>query len=118
MLLRLPLPYLCFQTQDARQFNAGTCQAAVDIVGNEQYILSAVMHADERNQAMSEVLGQDDFFHHMSAAGYTDVERGERGSSEEHLNMTQFKVMQAEKRLEGLTEWIEQSDMELAAVQQ
>ena len=30
---------------------------------------------------------QDDFFHHMKAAGYTDVERGERRSSEEHLTV-------------------------------
>ena len=29
--------------------------------------------------------------------GYDDVERGERGSSEEHLTVTQFKVEQ-EKR--------------------
>ena len=35
---------------------------------------------------------QDDFFQHMREAGYTDVERGERGSSEEHLTVTQFKV--------------------------
>ena len=27
----------------------------------------------------------------MRNAGYTDVERGERGSSEEHLTVTQFK---------------------------
>lgn len=179
----------------ARQFYADAYRAAVDIVGGEQYILSAVMHADERNRAMSEALGQDvyhyhlhvvyipvvekqilwskrckdkslvgtvketimqvssskkwlskpaldeagnpilqrngkpvlkksysvlqdDFFQHMRAAGYTDVERGERGSSEEHLTVTQFKVMQEEKRLEGLTEQIEQSGTELAAVQQ
>ncbi len=61
---------------------------------------------------------QDNFFQHMRDAGYTDVERGERGSSEEHLTVTQFKVMQEEKRLEGLTEQIEQSGTELAAVQQ
>ena len=35
---------------------------------------------------------QDDFFHFMRNAGYTDVERGERGSTEEHLTVTQFKV--------------------------
>ena len=35
---------------------------------------------------------QDDFFHYMHSAGYTDVERGERGSTEEHLTVTQFKV--------------------------
>ncbi|MEI3221343.1 MAG: hypothetical protein V8S01_04755 [Dorea sp.] len=40
---------------------------------------------------------QDDFFNHMRAAGYEDVERGERGSTEEHLTVTQFKV-QAEKQ--------------------
>ena len=28
---------------------------------------------------------QDDFFTYMHNAGYTDVERGERGSTEEHL---------------------------------
>ncbi|MCC8065542.1 MAG: recombinase, partial [Clostridiales bacterium] len=61
---------------------------------------------------------QADFVQHMRAAGYTDVERGERGSSEEHLTVTQFKVMQEEKRLEGLTEKIQQSGTELAAVQQ
>lgn len=33
---------------------------------------------------------QDDFYQHMRAAGYTDVERGERGSTEEHLTVTQF----------------------------
>ncbi|MCD8321812.1 MAG: plasmid recombination protein [Oscillospiraceae bacterium] len=179
----------------ARQFYADAYRAAVDIVGGEQYILSAVMHADERNRAMSEALGQDvyhyhlhvvyipvvekqilwskrckdkalvgtvkemimqvssskkwlskpaldeagnpilqrngkpvlkksysvlqdDFFQHMRAAGYTDVERGERGSNEAHLTVTQFKVMQEEKRLEGLTERIQQSGTELAQVQQ
>ena len=147
-----------------------TYKAAVKIVGGEQYILSAVMHADERNRAMSEALGhdvyhyhlhvvyvpvvekqvlwskrckdkslvgtvketvmqvsnskkwsskevldengktmrtatgkkvlkksysvlQDDFFDAMRKAGYTDVERGERGSTEEHLTVTQFKVI-------------------------
>ena len=34
---------------------------------------------------------QDDFFQHMRAAGYTDVERGERDSTEEHLTVTQFR---------------------------
>lgn len=160
----------------AKQFYADAYKAAVDIVGGEQYILSAVMHADERNRPMSESLGrdvyhyhlhvvyvpvvekqvlwskrckepalvgtvketimqvscskkwasapvlddqgqplktatgkpilkksysvlQDDFFHVMRSAGYTDVERGERGSTEEHLSVTQFKVQQEQQRL-------------------
>ena len=43
----------------AKQFYTEAYQAAIKIVGGEQYILSAVMHADERNRAMSEALGED-----------------------------------------------------------
>ena len=43
---------------------------------------------------------QDQFYRHMREAGYTDLERGERGSTEEHLTVTQFKVAQEETRLE------------------
>lgn len=178
----------------AKQFYHDAYQAAIKIVGGEQYILSAVMHADERNRAMSEALGQDvyhyhlhvvyvpvvekqirwskrckdkslvgkvketvmqvsmskkwaskpvldedgqvlrsksgkpvlkksysvlqdDFFHHMRAAGYTDVERGERGSSEEHLTVTQFKVEQEQERLAGLTEQTQQKAQEVASLE-
>lgn len=160
----------------ARVFYEDAYRAAVEIVGGEQYILSAVMHADERNRAMSDALGQDvyhyhmhvvyvpvvekqilwskrckdpaligtvketimqvsrskkwasqlvldefgepmvskngktilrpsysvlqdTFFNAMRAAGYEDVERGQRGSTEEHLTVTQFKVQQEQQRL-------------------
>ena len=163
-------------------------------MGGEQYILSAVMHADERNRAMSEALGedvyhyhlhvvyipvvekqilwskrckdealrgtvkevitqvsrskkweskpvldaegnpmlnakgkkilkssysvlQDDFFHFMRAAGYDDVERGERGSTEEHLTVTQFKVAQEQQRLQAVTAQITQSEQALDTAQ-
>jgi hypothetical protein len=163
----------------AKQFYEDAYKAAVEIVGGEQYVLSAVMHADERNRAMSEALKkdvyhyhmhvvyipvvekqilwskrcrdpslvgtvketvmqvssskkwlskvaldddgnpilqkngkpvlrksysvlQDDFLRFMQVAGYDDVERGERGSSEEHLTVTQFKVEQERRRLEEL----------------
>ena len=162
----------------AKQFYEDAYQAAVQIVGGEQYILSAVMHADEINRAMTEALGrevyhyhlhvvyvpvvekqilwskrckdkalvgtvketvmqvsrskkwaskpllddagkpvlqksgkpvlkksysvlQDDFFHYMRNAGYTDVERGERGSTDEHLTVTQFKVQREQERLDS-----------------
>ena len=166
----------------AKQFYADAYKAAVEIVGGEQYILSAVMHADERNRAMSEALGedvyhyhlhvvyipvvekeirwtkrckdkslvgkvketimqvsmskkwasksildeatgeplctakgkpvlrksysvlQDDFFEHMRSAGYDNVERGERGSSEEHLTVMQFKTEREQERLAQLQE--------------
>ena len=174
----------------AKQFYADAYKAAVEIVGGEQYILSAVMHADERNQAMSEALGedvyhyhlhvvyipvvekqilwskrckdeslrgtvketitqvsrskkweskpvldkdgnpmlnakgkkilkssysvlQDDFFHFMRAAGYTDVKRGERGSTEEHLTVTQFKVQAEQQRLEAVTGQVAQAEQSL-----
>ena len=177
----------------AKQFYAEAYKSAIEIVGGEQYILSAVMHADERNRAMSEALGQDvyhyhlhvvyipvvekeirwskrckdeslrgtvkerimqvsmskkwdskpaldehgqelrsksgkpvlkksysvlqdDFFNHMRAAGYTDVERGERGSSEEHLTVTQFKVEREQERLADLTEQTQQKEAEAAAL--
>ena len=174
----------------AKQFYADAYKAAVEIVGGEQYILSAVMHADERNRAMSEALSedvyhyhlhvvyipvvekqilwskrckdeslrgtvketitqvsrskkwdskpvldeqgkpmlnakgkkilkssysvlQDDFFHFMRAAGYTDVERGERGSTEEHLTVTQFKVQAEQQRLEAVTGLVAQAEQTL-----
>ena len=164
----------------AKRFYADAYDAAVKIIGGEEYILSAVMHADERNRAMSEALGrdvyhyhmhvvyipvvekqilwskrckneslrgtvketvmqvsrskkwesrqavdengapmvtstgkkilkksysvlQDDFYEHMVAAGYTDIQRGERGSTEEHLSVTQFKLEQEAQRLEAVT---------------
>ena len=174
----------------AKQFYADAYKAAVEIVGGEQYILSAVMHADERNRAMTEALGedvyhyhlhvvyipvvekqilwskrckdealrgtvketitqvsrskkweskpvldedgnpmlnakgkkilkssysvlQDDFFNFMRAAGYTDVERGERGSTEEHLTVTQFKVQAEQQRLEVVTGQVAQAEQSL-----
>lgn len=178
----------------AKRFYEDAYKAAVEIVGGEQYILSAVMHADERNWAMSEALGQDvfhyhlhvvyvpvvekqilwskrckdkslvgtvketimqvssskkwlskpaldeqgapilqrngkpvlrksysvlqdDFFQAMRNAGYTDVERGERGSSEEHLTVTQFKVEREQERLEQLTAQTQQKEQQAASLE-
>ena len=179
----------------AKQFYEDAYQAAVQIVGGEQYILSAVMHADEINRAMTEALGrevyhyhlhvvyvpvvekqilwskrckdkalvgtvketvmqvsrskkwaskpllddagkpvlqkngkpvlkksysvlQDDFFNYMRTAGYTDVERGERGSTEEHLTVTQFKVQREQERLDTLTTQADQQAQSLAKTSQ
>ena len=179
----------------AKQFYEDAYKAAVKIVGGEQYILSAVMHADERNRAMSDALGQDvyhyhlhvvyvpvvekevkwtrrckdpslvgtvkerimqvsmskkwdsqpvlgedgqplktktgkavlkqsysvlqdNFFEHMRVAGYTDVERGERGSSEEHLTVTQFKVLKEQERLSELQETKTEIQSEIAELQE
>ena len=45
------------------------------IVGGEQYILSAVMHADERNRAMSDALGQDVYHYHLHVVYVPVVEK-------------------------------------------
>lgn len=179
----------------AKMFYEDAYRAAAEIVGGEQYILSAVMHADERNRAMSETLGediyhyhlhvvyvpvvekkilwtkrckdkslvgtvketimqvssskkwtskpaldesgniilqkngkpvlrksysvlQDDFFNAMKKAGYTDIERGERGSTEEHLTVTQFKVEREKERLSQLEKQVEDKQNELENIEE
>lgn len=54
----------------------------------------------------------------MRSAGYTDIERGEHGSSEEHLTVTQFKVEQEQKRLTELAELAEKKAQEAASLEQ
>jgi hypothetical protein len=57
----------------AKQFYADAYKAAVEIVGGEQYILSAVMHADERNRAMSEALGEEVYHYQVEKYGMSKV---------------------------------------------
>jgi hypothetical protein len=59
---------------------------------------------------------QDQFFEHMKSAGYTDICRGERGSSEEHLTITQFKVMKEQERLKEMNEHIRQKEVDLQRI--
>lgn len=61
---------------------------------------------------------QDDYFNAMRAAGYTDVERGERGSTEEHLTVTQFKVKAEQERLEVLEVQTEKKEQQLQRIEQ
>ena len=49
----------------AKQFYEDAYKAAVQIVGGEQYILSAVMHADEINRAMTEALGREVYHYNL-----------------------------------------------------
>ena len=59
----------------AQAFYTEAYRAAVDIVGGEQYILSAVMHADERNQGMSKALGYDVWHYHLHVVYVPVVEK-------------------------------------------
>jgi len=170
----------------AKEFFQEAYQYAVKEIGGEEFILSAVMHADERNKALSEKLGkdvfhfhmhvtyvpvvdkeiryrknnkdpelagklkevikqvshskrwgkikqldengeiirdskgkpkfiyaysilQDNFHNHMKDKGFTGFERGERGSTAEHLSVLEFKSM---KESERAIELAHQADME------
>lgn len=165
----------------AKSFFEEAYRCAVEEIGGEQYVLSAVMHADERNKALSEQLGrdvyhyhlhvvyvpvvqkeiyfrknnkdpelagklkevitqvshskkwpklkqvdengeikrnskgkavlvnsysllQDHFFQHMRDAGFLGFERGERGSTAEHLSVLEFKTKQEAERAAALAE--------------
>lgn len=51
------------------------------------------------------------------ARDYSDVERGEQGSSEEHLTVTQFKVEREQERLEQLTAQTQQKEQQAASLE-
>lgn len=61
---------------------------------------------------------QDDFYNAIHAAGYTDVERGERGRTEEYLTVTQFKVKAEQERLEVLEAQTEKKEQQLQRIEQ
>lgn len=167
----------------AKDFFAEAYQMAVKEAGDEEYILSAVMHADERNKKLSEELGrdiyhyhlhvvyvpvvdkeirwskrcknpnlvgtvketikqvshskkwgyekitdengkickvntysllQDRFYSHMKTAGYTDFERGERGSTAEHLSVLDYKIEQESRRLGLLDDEVQSKEKRAA----
>ena len=168
----------------AKNFFEEAYRLAVKEVGNEDYILSAVMHTDEKNTALSQELGrdvfhyhlhvvyipviekevyykknnknpelagklkevihqvshskkwprqiqldengepvksktgktvlinsysllQDRFYNHMREAGYDGFERGERGSTAEHLSDLEYKTMMETERAANITATIE-----------
>ena len=165
----------------AKEFFAEAYKLAVKEAGGEEYVLSAVMHADERNRALSEQLGrdvyhyhlhvvylpvvdkeiyfkknnknpelagklrevvkqvshskkwprfkdengdwinsysllQDRFFEHMQAAGFTDFERGERGSTAKHLAVMEYKAKKEAERAEALAAEVEQKQSAAAVL--
>jgi len=59
----------------AKQFYEEAYRLAVQEVGDERYILSAVMHADERNIAVSEEMGKDVYHYHLHVVYVPVVEK-------------------------------------------
>jgi len=49
----------------AKKFYEDAYRFAVAEAGGEEFVLSAVMHADERNKALSEQLGRDVYHYHL-----------------------------------------------------
>ena len=64
----------------SKDFFAEAYRMAVQEVGGEQYILSAVMHADERNKSLSEEFGRDIFHYHLHVVYIPVVEKEIRWS--------------------------------------
>ncbi len=167
----------------AKAFFAEAYRLAAQEAGGEEYVLSAVLHADERNKALSEQAGrdvfhyhlhvvyvpvvdkeikwskrckdpalvgtvrevvkqvshskkwprfkdgqghwvnsysllQDRFFEHMRAAGFVDFERGERGSTTEHLSVLEYKTRQEAQRAATLAAVVERKQEAAAALDQ
>ena len=59
----------------AKQFFDEVYNLAVKEVGDKRYILSAVLHADERNGALSEQYGHDVFHYHLHVVYVPVVEK-------------------------------------------
>lgn len=82
----------------AKQFYAEAYTAAKVIVGGEEYILSAVMHADERNRALSELLRRDVYHYHMHVVYIPIVEKEvcwtQRCKNAELIGQVKEKIIQ------------------------
>lgn len=59
----------------AKDFFAEAYRFAVKEAGDEKYILSAVLHADERNRSLSEELGHDVYHYHLHVVYIPVVEK-------------------------------------------
>jgi len=61
---------------------------------------------------------QDRYYEHMSAAGFPDLVRGERGSKAEHLTVEEYKYQEIKKRREEVEAEVEQSETRLEQLDQ
>ncbi len=59
----------------AKRFYEDAYKCCAKIIGGEEYILSAVMHADERNSAMSKELNEDIYHYHLHVVYVPVVEK-------------------------------------------
>lgn len=169
----------------AKKFFAEAYNLAVKEIGDEDYVLSAVLHADKKNKVLSEKLGrnvyhyhlhvvyvpvvhkeilwskrtkdktlvgkvkelipqishskkwpmrirmevdgktvtrnsysflQDRFFEHMRMAGFKGFERGELGSTAEHLSDLEYKIKMESERLAKITAQVQKQERNLKVI--
>ena len=82
----------------------GTVKEVIHQVSHsKKWASQKVADADGNTQIVkSYSLLQDRFFEHMTRAGFRDFERGERGSTVEHLSVLEYKTKQELERLVNL----------------
>ena len=85
-----------------------------ELVGKVKEVIRQISHSkkwasqkvtDENGEShfiKSYSLLQDRFFEHMRTAGFEDFERGERGSTAQHLSVLEFKAKKETERLDAL----------------
>jgi hypothetical protein len=96
-----------------------------ELAGKLKEVIKQVSHSkkwprfkDEKGRWVNSYsLLQDRFFEHMRAAGFTDFERGERGSTAEHLTVLEYKTQREQERAAALAEKTDKKRKQLEALE-
>ena len=86
-----------------------TKRAGAELAGKVKEVIPQINHTDKwpRKKAGGKFINeytflQDRYFEHMTAAGFPNLQRGERGSKAEHLTVEEYKYQQEKKRVAEL----------------
>jgi chromosome segregation ATPase len=95
------------------------------LVGTVKEVIPQISHSkkwprakvtDERGKTRmvnSYSLLQDRYFEHMKASGYDDIQRGERDSTAEHLDVLDYKIQQDVRRFGVLDNRVEKREAKI-----
>jgi chromosome segregation ATPase len=97
-----------------------TKRAGAELAGKVKEVITQINHTDKwprikvgRGYINEYSKLQDRFYEHMKAADFDGFERGERGSSAEHLDVLDYKIQQDNLRLDVLDERVEKKEAKL-----
>lgn len=97
-----------------------TKRAGAELAGKVKAVIPQINHTDKwpRKKVDGKFINeysklQDRYFEHMSAAGFPDIQRGERGSAAEHLTVEEYKYQQEKKRVADLEKQAEKKEKRL-----